>query len=204
MYGWAGLLVDWIDFEKVRMELVPNEFHLAKVLQSDTLSGHYLGSYVPVEGGTFERPFHEFGRIVCNAEFQDEKGFWLGRMAVDHPLAQEGGKTYWGVDKIPGAFEDFGDYGQHVRADDGRLQVSLQFKKLFSLGYWNTPFSFFTRKGTKVLRFQIAYHGELFLCRSERKKIFHEGRLIPLLFDRCWITMEAPEEVGEVAAVQAI
>jgi hypothetical protein len=42
------------------------------------------------------------------------------------------------------------------------------------------------------------------LCRTERKKIFHEGRLIPLLFDRCWITMEAPEEVGEVAAVQAI
>lgn len=204
LYGWAGLLVDWIGFEKVQMDLVPKEFHLAKVLQADTLSGHYLGSYTPVEGGTFERPFHEFGRIICSAEFQDQKGFWLGKMAVDHPLALEGGQSFWGVDKTSGEFEEFGEYGFHICAEDGRLQVSLQFKKLISLGYWKTPFSFFTRRGTTILAFKIHYHGELFLCRTERKKLFHEGRLIPLLFDRCLITMEAPHEVGEVSKAQTI
>jgi hypothetical protein len=195
-YGWVGLLVDWIDFEEVKRQLVPDDFEIASFLRSDTLSGHYLGSYTPTTGCTFDRPFHEFGYFACKAEYHDSKGYLPSKIAMDHPEALEGSQDYWGLRKIPGEFEEQGDYGFQVNADDGRLQVSLEFKKLVSLGYWNRSFDSLVKTRNGVLRFKTAFYGELFLCRTKRKRLGHRGTLIPLLFDRCWVTVEKPEIVA--------
>lgn len=196
-YGWVGLLIDWIDFEEVREPLVPDEFEPLSFLRSDTLSGHYLGSYTPTAGCTFDRPFHEFGYFPCRAEYEDLKGFCQSRFAVDHPQALEGSEDYWGLQRIPGEFEKQGDFGLQVNADDGRLQVTIEFRKLVSLGYWNRSFTSLVKAGNGIFSFRTNLYGELFLCRTKRKRFAHRGTLIPFLFDRCWVTIEKPEIVGQ-------
>jgi hypothetical protein len=117
-------------------------------------------------------------------------------MAVDHLEALEGSQDYWGLRKIPGEFEKRGDHGFQVSADDGRLQVSLEFRKLVSLGYWNRSLHSLVKTKSAVFRFKTTFHGELFLCRTRRKRLARRGTMIPLLFDNCWITIGKPEVVG--------
>jgi hypothetical protein len=192
LYGWAGLLVDWIGFDQVRDSLLPQGFLEASFFRSDTLSGHYFGCYRPAQDATFREGFHEFGYITCIAKWQEETGFHLARMAVDHAGALEGGRDYWGIDKVPGEFERTGDYGLHVVSDGGRLDVSVSFRKWISLGYWEAPFHFINRVPRGVLKYRVVYNGELFYCKAEKHRIHPRGRVLPLLFDRCWVTIEAP------------
>ncbi|NUN97285.1 MAG: hypothetical protein HUU16_14050 [Candidatus Omnitrophica bacterium] len=192
LYGWAGLLIDWISYKKIKDQLVPKGLTKRRFLGFNTLSGHYFGCYRPIETTTFSKPFHEFGYIPCIAGHGRSKGYVLSRMAVDFEDALEGGRRHWRILKVEGSFEEFGEYGLRVSGDQGRLKVSVEFKKLFSLGYWETPFCFLNRVGEAVYRYNVTYHGELFFCRAPRQGLNPNGWVFPLLFDRCWITLHAP------------
>lgn len=190
--GWAGLLIDWISYRKVKDQLVPKGIGKRRFIGFNTLSGHYFGCYRPTETTTFSEPFHEFGYIPCLASHGTARGYVLSRMAVDLSQALEGGRTHWGIHKVEGTFEEFGEYGLRVSGDQGHLNVSVEFKKLFSLGYWETPFHFLNRVGDRFFQYRVTYHGELFFCRAPRKGLTPNGWVFPLLFDRCRITIDPP------------
>ncbi len=192
LYGWAGLLIDWIDIKDLKRHLFDNRLQPAKLLRDDTLSGHYFGCYTPVDGTTFQKPFHEFGYIACEARYEGTKGFYVSRMAVDHPGARIGGKKYWGVEKVEGSFEEGEGHSLRIQTAGGRVRPTILFEKRTSFGYWEKKFSFLSFLNDRPVRFHITYHGELFTCRVKKDRIWNEGRVIPLLFDNCWITMEPP------------
>jgi len=193
LYGWAGLLIDWIDFKDIKRHLFTDRLKPAKVLRDDTFSGHYFGCYTPVEGSTFQKPFHEFGYIACEARYEDVKGFYVARMAVDHPGALVGGKQYWGVEKVEGKFVEGEGRALRVNTAGGRVRPTVIFEKRISLGYWERRFSFLSFLKERPIQFHITYEGELFYCRVKKERIWNQGRVIPLLFDNCWITMEPAE-----------
>lgn len=197
LYGWAGLLVDWIAFERVKEALLPEGFSKASFFRADTLAGHYFGSYRPADDSTFREPFHEFGFIPAIARCGKAQGYALARMAVDHPGAIEGGQQHWGIEKVPGEFKETGDYGMSVVSEGGRLNISVEFRKRFSLGYWNKAFTFINRRHGQVIQYQVRYHGQLYFCKAVTNHIHHNGRVFPLLFDNCTITIEAPSVVEE-------
>lgn len=193
LYGWAGLLIDWIDFKDIKRHLLPDLFTPAKLFRDDTLSGHYFGCYTPVEGATFQKPFHEFGYITCMARLGRSRGFHVARMAVDHPGALLGGQRFWGVTKTEGRFEEGEGRSLRVLAEGGRVRPTVIFEKRFSLGYWEKPFQFLSLLQGRPIRYRITYHGELFYCRVKKERIWTAGKVIPLLFDSCWITLEGAE-----------
>lgn len=193
LYGWAGLLIDWIYLKDLKRHLVHEHLSPARFLGQNTLSGHYFGCYSPVEGTTFQKPFHEFGYIACEASYEEQRGFHLARMAVDHPGALAGGKKYWGIEKVEGSFEEGEGYALRINTAGGRVRPTVIFEKRFSMGYWERDFSFLSFLKDRPIRFRITYYGELFYCRIRKDRLWNEGRVIPLLFDDCWITMHPPE-----------
>lgn len=192
LYGWAGLLVDWIDFSQVPEKLLPPGFQYAPFYRSDTLSGHYFGSYTPTWDSSFKQPFHEFGFITALAQSGGAQGFHLAGMGVDHPGALEGGQRFWGLQKSIAEFTRTGEYGLAVKMTGRVYAVTVEFKKWISLGFWKVPFSFLVRQGHQVLQFTVTYHGEAFYCRAKTQGLTAKGWRFPILFDRCWITIEAP------------
>ena len=193
LYGWAGLLIDWIDAEKLNKPLFHEFLSPRKRLGNHLVSGHYFGSYRPANGTTFQKPFHEFGYITSEATFEDTEGFYVTRMAVDHPAAMLGGKKFWGVEKVSGKFEEGEGYALRVNTAGGRVRPTIIFERRLSLGFWEKDFSFLSFLNKRPIHFRITYYGEVFYCGVRKKRIWNEGRVIPLLFDNCWITMHPPK-----------
>jgi hypothetical protein len=212
LYGWVGLLVDWLPLERAKEALLPTGFLKTPWLSrrakaksvnqavyksrfSGTLGGHYVASYQSKEGVSFTEPFHEFGFLSCLAKFGNETGLHLARMAVDHPLALEGGKEVWGINKIPAVFEEIAPYGLQALSAENKLDVAVIFKKRIPLGRWSYPFTFINRAQGQPIKYQVTLKGKVSLCSVERKGFHHNGRLFPLLFEDCWITIDAPVEI---------
>jgi len=187
------LLLNRVDLGDVKKALVPEDIEPAAFLGSKSLAGHFLCCYTPVKGVSFGSPLHEFGYLPCLAQSSGERGICSSTVAVDHPAFADQGGEHWGLKKVPGDFERTGDYGFRVKARGGRLDVSIRFRKSFTLGYWDKGFTFLSRKGERIIRFEVRIHGEVFFCRVQKTGIFHSGRSFPFLFDNCWVTIGKPE-----------
>ena len=197
LYGWAGLLADWLPMERAKEALLPLGFVKTPYLLGNTLGGHYIASYHPQEGTTLPESFHEFGFLSCLAKLGNESGLHLARMAVDHPQAIEGGREVWGLNKFEAHFEEIAPYGLRAVSGEEKLDVSVIFKKRIPLGPWTFSQTFVNRVEGKPMKYRVTLKGWVYFCTVERKGFHHNGRLFPLLFDRCAVTIEAPTPIPE-------
>jgi len=189
-YGWVGFLIDWIDLEDAKTAGLPDGFELASFFRSDTLSCHTFASFQPGAGTTFKEPFHEFSYLPCLTSGDFGRGFVMSKLATDNPSVLEGEKSVFGIDSVPATFKAEGDYGLSIRPEGALEKISVKFRKWNSLGYWRKTISFVAGGGEFPSCFQATYHGELYYCRVDRSGLGYSGRLIPLLLDRCWVTLE--------------
>lgn len=199
LYGWAGLLVDWLPLERAKEALLPLGFVKTPCGCGGTLGGHYIASYQPKEGVTIPEPFHEFGYLSCLARLGTEKGLHLARMAVDHPQAIEGGREVWGLNKFEARFEEIAPYGLHAISEEQKVDVSVIFKKRIPLGPWTFSRTFVNRVEGRPVKYQVTLKGLVYFCTVERKGFHHNGRLFPLLFDHCTVTIEAPIPIPDTS-----
>ncbi len=197
LYGWAGLLADWLPMERAKEALLPLGFVKTPYFLGGTLGGHYIASYHPKEGASIPEPFHEFGFLSCLAKLGNEKGLHLARMAVDHPQAIDGGRDLWGLNKFEARFEEIAPYGLHAIAHEQKVDVSVVFRKRIPLGPWKLSRIFVNRVGGKPVKYRVTLKGLVYFCSVERKGFHHNGRLFPLLFDKCTVTIEAPTSIPE-------
>lgn len=197
LYGWAGLLADWLPMERAKEALLPLGFVKTPYFLGGTLGGHYIASYQAAEGSTLPEPFHEFGFLSCLAKLGDETGLHLARMAVDHPAALEGGREVWGLNKFEARFEEIAPFGLHAVNEEQKIDVSVIFRKRLPLGPLSFTRTFINRVEGKPVKYRVTLKGLAYFCSVERKGFHHNGRLIPLLFDRCKVTIEAPVPIPE-------
>lgn len=197
LYGWVGLLVDWLALDRAKEALLPEGFRKKGGPMNGTLGGHYVAAYTPRADSSLDFPFHEFGFLSSQCVYGNEKGLHLSRMAVDHPTALEGGRDVWGINKFTAAFEQAGPFGLKASSPENRLDVSVTFHKRLPLGWWKITFPFLNRCQGAPIRFAVTLKGFAFLCTVSRKGFHHNGRLIPLLFPNCRILIHPPESIPE-------
>lgn len=197
LYGWVGLLVDWIALDRAKEALLPEGFRKAGGRMNGTLGGHYVAGYSPRPDSSITVPFHEFGFLSSQCVYGNEKGLHLARMAVDHPTALEGGKDLWGINKFSATIEQVGKYGLKAVSPENKVDVSVVFHRRIPLGWWKITFPFLNRCHGAPIRFAVSLQGFVYFCSVDRRGFHHNGRLIPLLFPNCRILIHPPTPIPE-------
>ena len=104
-----------------------------------------------------------------------------------------------GPQQVRGPFEEIAPYGLHAVSEEQKIDVSVIFKKRIPLGPWTFSRTFVNRVEGKALKYQVTLKGLVYFCTVERKGFHHNGRLFPLLFDRCTVTIEAPTPIPDTS-----